>query len=65
MGNSAPDVRGGRLSPADYEANFDDAKPPLDAKQALIEASRCYFCYDAPCIQACPTGIDIPNFIPN
>ena len=63
MGNSAADVRGGRLSPADYGSNFDDVKPPLDAKQALIEASRCYFCYDAPCIQACPTGIDIPNFI--
>jgi glutamate synthase (NADPH/NADH) small chain len=63
MGQDAPDVRANRLSPAAYAENFDDAKPPLDAKQALIEASRCYFCYDAPCIAACPTGIDIPNFI--
>src|SRR5262249_43349707 len=30
---------------------------------ALIDASRCYFCHDAPCIEACPTGIDIPGFI--
>ena len=29
----------------------------------MIEASRCHFCYDAPCIQACPTAIDIPGFI--
>jgi glutamate synthase (NADPH/NADH) small chain len=36
---------------------------PLDRKRALIEASRCYFCFDAPCLQACPTGIDIPGFI--
>ena len=32
-------------------------------QQAAVEASRCYFCYDAPCIEACPTGIDIPSFI--
>jgi len=32
-------------------------------KRALVDSSRCYFCYDAPCIEACPTGIDIPNFI--
>jgi glutamate synthase (NADPH/NADH) small chain len=31
--------------------------------RALIEADRCYYCYDAPCITACPTGIDIPTFI--
>ncbi|MGK5084680.1 NAD(P)-dependent oxidoreductase [Bdellovibrionota bacterium FG-1] len=38
-------------------------QPPLNLKQAQIEASRCYYCYDAPCIQACPTQIDIPSFI--
>jgi glutamate synthase (NADPH/NADH) small chain len=31
--------------------------------EALIEANRCLTCYDAPCIAACPTGIDIPSFI--
>jgi glutamate synthase (NADPH/NADH) small chain len=35
----------------------------LDDNQALVESSRCYFCYDAPCIKACPTGINIPSFI--
>jgi glutamate synthase (NADPH/NADH) small chain len=63
MADEAPDIELGRLSPADYEANFADVKPPLDSRRALIESSRCYFCYDAPCIEACPTGIDIPGFI--
>jgi dihydropyrimidine dehydrogenase (NAD+) subunit PreT len=37
--------------------------PPLTAQQALVEANRCLYCYDAPCTQACPTHIDIPRFI--
>ncbi len=62
-GDSGPDIAFGRLDPADYADNFADAKPPLDRPQALVEASRCHFCYDAPCVEACPTGIDIPAFI--
>ncbi|MCK6454714.1 MAG: NAD(P)-dependent oxidoreductase [Alphaproteobacteria bacterium] len=57
------DVAAARLSAADYGKNFGDVKPPLDRARALVEASRCHFCYDAPCIAACPTGIDIPGFI--
>lgn len=57
------DIASGRLQPEAYARNFDDLEPPLDRKRALVEASRCYFCYDAPCIDACPTGIDIPSFI--
>jgi dihydropyrimidine dehydrogenase (NAD+) subunit PreT len=53
----------GRLAPAQYEDNFSDLHPPLDHHEALVEADRCYFCYDAPCMQACPTSIDIPLFI--
>jgi glutamate synthase (NADPH/NADH) small chain len=37
--------------------------PPLTPSEAIIDADRCYFCYDAPCVTACPTGIDIPGFI--
>jgi glutamate synthase (NADPH/NADH) small chain len=44
-------------------AVFCDKKSPLDLITATVESSRCYFCYDAPCIQACPTGINIPSFI--
>ena len=57
------DITAGRLDAAVYQENFADIAPPLDAKRALVDSSRCYFCYDAPCIEACPTGIDIPNFI--
>lgn len=57
------DVAAGRLSPAQLAHNFDDVAPPLDRQGALLAAARCYYCYDAPCIQACPTGIDIPSFI--
>lgn len=57
------DITPGRLSADQLSANFADAHPPLDGKNAVIEANRCYYCYDAPCIKACPTGIDIPSFI--
>ncbi len=52
------------LLPADALAqNFTDLKPPLRPQEALVEASRCLYCFDAPCIMACPTGIDVPAFI--
>jgi dihydropyrimidine dehydrogenase (NAD+) subunit PreT len=57
------DLAPGRLSEAELAANFADVHPPLSPDEALIEANRCYFCFDAPCVQACPTGIDIPGFI--
>jgi glutamate synthase (NADPH/NADH) small chain len=56
-------IAAGRLEPARYADNFSDLHPPLDDHEALVEADRCYFCYDAPCMQACPTSIDIPMFI--
>jgi dihydropyrimidine dehydrogenase (NAD+) subunit PreT len=62
-GGDAPDIAARRLEPGAYAANFGDLHPPLERETALIEANRCYFCYDAPCIEACPTGIDIPGFI--
>jgi len=57
------DVRPGRLGADAYRENFSDIHPPLEHHEALVEADRCYFCYDAPCMNACPTGIDIPLFI--
>src|SRR6516164_9385668 len=44
-------------------ANMADIAPRYTSQEAIIEANRCLFCFDAPCIQACPTGIDIPSFI--
>lgn len=58
-----PDVKPGRLAAGQYADNFADAHPPLTKAQALIEADRCYYCFEAPCVAACPTGIDIPSFI--
>lgn len=56
-------VAAGRLSPTQIADNFGDLHPPLDHHEALVESDRCYFCYDAPCMNACPTSIDIPLFI--
>jgi glutamate synthase (NADPH/NADH) small chain len=53
----------GTLSRSDIDANFADMHPPLDRKRAIVDSARCFFCHDAPCVEACPTGIDIPNFV--
>lgn len=58
-----PDIRSKRLAKDELARNFGDLHAPLSRSQALIAADRCYFCFDAPCIAACPTGIDIPGFI--
>ena len=64
-GTTCPDIRVARLSKSQIDANFSDMHPALSHSEALIEADRCYFCYDAPCTTACPTDIDIPRFIQN
>ncbi len=58
-----PDIQPNRLEKSEIDENFADLHPPLSRSEALIEADRCYFCFDAPCTTACPTGIDIPAFI--
>jgi dihydropyrimidine dehydrogenase (NAD+) subunit PreT len=60
---SAPDIQAARLSPEEYASRFADATPRLTTTQALLEAERCLYCYDAPCATACPTSIDVPSFI--
>jgi glutamate synthase (NADPH/NADH) small chain len=58
-----PGIVAGRLSAEALAANFADIAPPLTPHEALVAADRCYFCYDAPCVTACPTSIDVPMFI--
>ena len=55
------DVRNDRA--AELARNFADLDAALTSDEALTEASRCLFCYDAPCTRACPTHIDVPKFI--
>ncbi len=50
-------------SEQEYLENFAQKKPLMNPTEAYYESSRCLFCYDAPCMNACPTGIDIPLFI--
>jgi len=61
--NADNDIRAGRLDQEQIAENYTDLHPPLNPNQAAIEADRCLFCHDAPCTEACPTGIDIPGFI--
>ncbi|SHI93493.1 glutamate synthase (NADPH/NADH) small chain [Palleronia salina] len=58
-----PGIAAGRLSADEIAENFADLHAPLDMHEARVAADRCYFCYDAPCVTACPTEIDIPLFI--
>ncbi|CAN5181483.1 NAD(P)-dependent oxidoreductase [soil metagenome] len=51
------------LPAEELEKNFTDIAPPLTPDAALVESSKCLFCYDAPCTHACPTHIDVPAFI--
>ncbi|MBI3552766.1 MAG: NAD(P)-dependent oxidoreductase [Elusimicrobia bacterium] len=46
-----------------FRENFAEINPALRPEEAVVEANRCLYCYDAPCIKACPTHIDIPRFI--
>ncbi|NMV36681.1 NAD(P)-dependent oxidoreductase [Ralstonia insidiosa] len=57
------DIAAHRLSPEQLSCEFADIAPLLDPTAAAAAASRCHYCYDAPCVQACPTQIDIPSFI--
>jgi len=56
-------IKSSRLSRTEIRKNFCDIKPLLTDKEVLVASERCLFCYDAPCIKACPTSIDIPQFI--
>lgn len=57
-------ITNNRLTPEQYALNFSDIHPPFETHDAaLVEANRCLFCYDAPCMKSCPTSINIPKFI--
>jgi dihydropyrimidine dehydrogenase (NAD+) subunit PreT len=47
----------------EIEALFPDLHPAFGQRAAVVEANRCLNCFDAPCMSACPTHIDVPRFI--
>lgn len=51
------------ISLNDLKRNFAEVKAGMKPKEAIEESNRCLYCYDAPCVRACPTGIEIPSFI--
>lgn len=61
--NASSGIAAERLSAEAISQNFSDLHPTLSDHEALVAADRCYFCHDAPCMEACPTSIDIPLFI--
>lgn len=54
-----------KLTPEELTARFADLEPAMTDGEAVVEAGRCLFCFDAPCTRACPTQIDVPRFIRN
>lgn len=58
MKNIAP-----KLTHEQYEQNFAEINPPFTLNSAVAEANRCLYCFDSPCMKACPTHIDISTFI--
>ena len=52
-----------KLTSEQYEANFAELHPPFTPNSAVAEANRCLYCFDSPCMKACPTHIDISTFI--
>ncbi len=54
MPHQRPDVR---------RKNFDEVARGYDEETAVLEASRCLQCKDAPCVAGCPVEVDIPGFI--
>jgi len=47
----------------EIERRFPDLHPAFTRQEALVEANRCLYCFDAPCAGACPTHIDVARFI--
>lgn len=56
-------MNGTSIGHPEIAARFPDLHLPFDPRAAVVEANRCLNCFDAPCMGACPTHIDVPGFI--
>jgi glutamate synthase (NADPH) small chain len=43
--------------------NFDEVNQGLAKEQAIREAQRCIQCKHRPCVEGCPVGVSIPEFV--
>jgi glutamate synthase (NADPH/NADH) small chain len=59
----ATGLGGSGVANPEIERKFPDLHPAFRPQEALVEANRCLYCFDAPCASACPTHIDVPKFI--
>src|SRR5579884_4120302 len=62
-GEEGRNVNGKFVEHPEVAARFPDLHPPFAPRAAVVEANRCLNCFDAPCMGACPTHIDVPGFI--
>lgn len=49
--------------PAVRRRNFEEVALGYDLETAINEAERCLHCKNSPCVNGCPVGIRIPDFI--
>jgi len=49
--------------PAERATNFKEVNQGLDAESAVREAQRCIMCKSRSCVDGCPVGVRIPEFL--
>ena len=63
MANKIPRVPVREQDPAVRATNFEEVCYGYNQEEAMLEASRCLHCKKPRCVEACPVGIHIPDFI--
>ena len=63
MANKIPRVPVREQDPAVRVTNFEEVCFGYNREEALLEASRCLHCRNPRCVEACPVGISIPDFV--
>lgn len=63
MANKIPRVPVREQDPAIRATNFEEVCYGYNQQEAMLEASRCLHCKKPRCVEACPVGIHIPDFI--
>ncbi len=63
MANRIPRVPVREQDPKVRAHNFEEVCYGYNKEEAMLEASRCLHCKNPRCVQACPVGVKIPDFI--